>query len=235
MKYNPVPVCLYLLYLLLLPFASMTMAQNPVIAFYPFNYTPDISPKEESQIRKAFQDEFSKNTRFVVIENNFAEMMLKEQGLTTFPVCEENVCFAKMGELLVANLLTAGNVVRKKNTIYLELVVIDVASKKDLYKKNYSIKSESIDEVYVYSCIAANDVADNLLLLKSGIQTPELTTAAISVKKKKSRKAITWISLSSALIGGGAAAYFLYSNKDDDKSLSNKTPVVPLDDAPSRP
>lgn len=105
-------------------------------------------PKTKAMIiSNMLRNDLVNDGRFIVIERNQMESILKEQGFQQTG-CTDQACVVEMGRLLSANKMIVGEVLGADNTLYITVRVVDVEKGVvDFAEKEISQSEERFDKV----------------------------------------------------------------------------------------
>ena len=98
-------------------------------------------------ISNMLRNDLVNDGRFIVIERNQMESILKEQGFQQTG-CTDQACVVEMGRLLSANKMIVGEVLGADNTLYITVRVVDVEKGViDFAEKEIAPFDEQLDQV----------------------------------------------------------------------------------------
>lgn len=149
--------------LILLLFFSQTFSQNLTIAVNDLDVA-GVEKSTASIISDRLRSELFNTGKFIVIERNQMEEILKEQGFQQTG-CTNNDCAVEMGQLLGVKYMFAGKIGKVGKTYALSLRMIDVQTGAILATSNTDCKCE-IDDVLLESTkLIAKDIAEKAINL----------------------------------------------------------------------
>ncbi len=147
-----------------------------------------------------------KVNRFLVVERQQIDEILKEQGFQQSGACSNQECLMEVGQLLAVQKVISGSVGKMENIYPVSLKVVDVKTGEvdaQIVEDYKGSKSKLLSE-----CIPA---ITEQLLRKAGYLDKGVTK-----KKKLVAKPGFWIPTLAVVAGGAAAAILLTRDKSDD-------------------
>lgn len=184
---------------------AQQVQKTPTAAVMDFTVISGISKQEAAALTSKFRNSITKTKRFVVLERDKMDQILKAQDFSLSDACNSAECAVQVGQLLAAEKIITGDVGKVGETYTVTVRVVDVTSGR--------VETTESDEY--------RGSPDGLLARF------DLLAQKITGTYKVSRT--KWYILGGALAAGGAAAVFLL--KPEKKTVPN--PLFP--DPPDHP
>lgn len=212
----------------------------PVIGVLGLTNNGGISTLTVDSICNKISDLVEQTQRFYVLKREFISPVLQEQGMTINNLlCSQKEGLAAAGNLLSADQMIGGTILRKEGKLSINLLRINVLNRIQLSSQRIEASNILALENGLQKIIESllND-SSSIMIQKPLVLSPntnvenknELKEPSV-IQEKRKKKGPILILLSAILIAGGAAgAYVYHESMGPDQNI----PDVPLSDLPSR-
>jgi|GEM_PF-4627121 len=135
----------YVLFIVLCMAAPLIAQEKPRIAVMNLK-AEGVSEKTASVISSMLRTEFVNSGKFIIIEREQMDSILKEQGFQQTG-CTDQACVVEVGRLLSARKMLVGEVIDFQDSLYINIRIVDVEkSEVDVAEKEVIPKDSRLDQ-----------------------------------------------------------------------------------------
>jgi hypothetical protein len=214
-----------LLILLLGLFISAVGREKDVLAILCLEAN-GVAGKDISAIMSEISRQFSRDTGFIVLEEEMIGMMLREQGFDRSATCSNLQCYTGIGHLLTVTKVIGGTVtVGADKMVTVSLDLADIAKSEMICQesgKGYSVSALLKNEIPKISAV----MLEKCHQWEYNQDVHLTNTSQIPVTKKKKRpllRALGWLSTGALFAGGAVGVYYKFIRPENESSKPQST------------